>query len=117
MNSKKILFILILTAITSGCSTKNEVKDFDMVCNYFGELELALNTKEMNGEQRNDFIMERVVANLPESSSARVAWQAISHADSEERYGLFKYAADSIQDTDWQCKPMKSLAPSTDSGE
>jgi hypothetical protein len=67
----------------------------------------------MNYEQRNEFIMERIEANLSEKSNTRAGWQAISHAVAEQRYELFKSAADSIQNGDWQCEPMKELAAST----
>jgi len=112
MNFKNILVFFTAIAISSGCTAENKVDDFHAVCDYFGELKASTNLTEMNHEQRNDFIMERILTNLPETSNARVAWEAISAADSAERYGLFKYAADSIQDTDWKCEPMKELAGS-----
>jgi len=106
-------FSLIAIVTLSGCSVEREVTDFEMICNYFGELKVALSSKEMNDEQRNDFIMERIRTDLSESSSARAAWEAISAADPVERYELFMYAAESSQEADWECEPMKELAAFT----
>src|SRR5690606_22969771 len=115
MKLKDILMSVTATLIFNGCTVENKIHDFYAVCDYFKELELAISSTAMDHEQRNDFIMARIRANLPETSNARIAWEAISSAVSEERYGLFKYAADSIQNTDWQCEPMKELAGSTGS--
>lgn len=112
MKLKDILMSVTATLIFSGCTVENQIHDFYAVCDYFEELELAISSTAMDHEQHNNFIMDRILANLPETSNARVAWEAISAADSTERYDLFKYAADSIQDTNWKCEPMKELAGS-----
>lgn len=113
MNFKNLLIISIAMLAFIGCSSENKIRDFDMVCGYFGELRAAPNLADMNSEQRNEFIMERIEANLSERSNARVGWEAIRSAQSDQRYELFKSAADSIQAGDWHCEPMKELAVST----
>lgn len=113
MNFKSLLMVSFAMVALFGCSPENKIRDFDMVCGYFGELNAVRNLADMNYEQRNEFIMERIMANLSERSNARVGWEAISSAQSDQRYELFKSAADSIQNGDWHCEPMKELAAST----
>jgi hypothetical protein len=87
--------------------------DFDKVCDYFGELQKMANEAAMTHQQRNTFIMDKISKDLPAASNARAAWEAIGYAEAEQRYELFKSAAESVINTPWQCPAMEKLAPKT----
>ena len=83
--------------------------DFDKVCGYFEQLDsiLAKNKKVMNNTQQADFISQLVKKELYVNSSAREAWEVIIYAVPEERYGMYKFTAEEILKSSWQCGAMK----------
>jgi hypothetical protein len=101
----KWFFILLLMAFISGCA--RDERDFNLLCDYFNELDLHLEKQELAPEVRWAFIQERVINNLPETSNARTAWIAISSASPEFRYELFVEAAKSVGLPNWQCPALQ----------
>ena len=87
--------------------------DFDKVCDYFKELAKKSNVNSMTHLQRNNYILERINKNLPTTSNARVAWEAVSNAESDQRYELFKSSAELVLNSRWKCKAMAELANKT----
>jgi len=105
-------FFILLIFSTFNWAGGNE-SDFDSVCKYFSDLESLPNIESLNPKERNKFVYGRIQKTLPETSDARVAWEAISHATPEVRYELFQSAAKSTGFKNWACMPMKKLAPVT----
>lgn len=106
---KSNVFTALLCVVSiSGCSQKE--KDFDMVCEYFNQLEIQLNQKVMTPSERGNFILEKVLNNLSHESNAGAAWKAIAAAEPSERYSLFVSAAESSGVVNWQCPAMENLA-------
>lgn len=87
--------------------------DFDKVCRYFQQLEQLADVNSMTHQQRNTFILDKITNNLPISSNARAAWEGISYADANQRYELFKSAAESVINVPWSCTAMEKLAAKT----
>jgi hypothetical protein len=104
---KSRLAILLIAVLTPACAQKQ--KDFDLVCEYFNQLEVQLDQQVMTPLERSEFILDKVVNNLSETSNARIAWEAITNAASE-RYALFVEAAESSGVSHWQCPAMQNLA-------
>lgn len=105
------LNILLLMMLFSGCTDKVATNEFDQVCTYFDELKGALQKEDMSPVQRDFYIAEKITSGIPESSNARIAWEAISYAESE-RYELFKTSAQEVLGRDWHCESMQKLADS-----
>lgn len=112
--SKQVYFgglLLVFTFVTF--SSQATESDFDEVCLHFQALQAVLNVDAWTHQQRNDFIMNKITNNLPATSNARAAWEAIASATPEQRYMLFKSSAESVLNARWQCPAMKTLAPKT----
>ncbi len=111
---KKYYFIgLFLFVIFTGCSAQVNKSDFDNVCQYFEQLDNLADVEALSNMQRNDFIIDKIDKGLPEKSSARVSWIAIDSAVPEVRYELFKSAAESVLNKQWQCSAMLKWAAKT----
>ena len=104
---------LFLIPIFTGCSAQADKSDFDNVCELFEQLDKQTDVETLSNTQRNDFIIAEIDTNLPETSDARVAWVAIDSAVPEMRYELFKSAAESVLNKQWQCAAMSKWAPKT----
>ena len=87
--------------------------DFDNVCQYFEQLDKLADVETLSNMQRNDFIIDKIDKSLPETSNARVSWIAIDSAIPEVRYELFKSAAESVLNKQWQCSAMLKWAAKT----
>lgn len=107
------LYILILLLFFFGCSVESGKNEFDIVCGYFEELENNSTVNTMTNLQRNDFILNRIIKNLSETSNARNAWEAIGSAEAHQRYILFQSAAESVLNKKWHCDSMERLAHKT----
>ncbi len=106
------LFIIILSSFSAVAHS--ETTDFDLICGFFNELNQTQNIKEMSPEQKADFVDTRITAKLSEGSDAKAAWAAILSAPPQQRYELFKSAAESIiLPKKWNCPAMKQLASTT----
>lgn len=104
----KLVLILMLMGVMSGCA--RDERDFNLLCDYFKELDSQLEKQELEPEARFAFIHERVINNLSELSNARVAWVAIRNASPESRYELFtEVAAESVGLSNWRCPAMQEL--------
>ena len=111
------LTVLSLIVFFTACSKDVEnVSDFDLVCQYFQELEQSDNLMQMSSDQRNSFIFDKININIP-NSNAGASWGAVSHAEPEQRYDIFQMGAEEVLGINWQCKAMKSLADSTGANE
>ena len=106
---KSNMFAALLCVVSiSGCSEKE--KDFDLVCDYFNQLEIQLNQKVMTPSEKGNFILEKVMNNLSQESDAAIAWNAIAAAEPSERYNLFVSAAESSGIMNFRCPAMENLA-------
>jgi len=106
-----MLRLLIFPLVLSACiSTTNQANDFDLVCHYFEALEKSPQQISLSHKERNQFIVKKINQNLDPQSDAKIAWEAISRAVSEQRYELFKSGAESVLKNKWECKAMKRLA-------
>lgn len=104
---KKYYFIgLFFFAFFVGPSAHADKSDFDNVCKYFEQLDKLADVETMSNMQRNDYIIDKINKNLPQTSNARAAWIAIDSAAPEVRYDLFKSAAESVLNKQWQCSAM-----------
>lgn len=104
---------LLLFTLFISCSSYATENNFDSVCRYFQELDKNTHVENMTNLQRNDFIIDRINKNLPPSSNARAAWEAIGYAVAEQRYVLFQSAAESVLNMPWQCPTMQKWAAKT----
>ena len=97
--------------ILSACvATTIQANDFDRVCHYFEALEKSPKQENLSSQERNQFILKKINQNLDPHSDAKIAWEAISRATSEQRYELFKSGAESALKNNWECSAMKRLA-------
>ena len=104
---------MVLGAALLGCADNNETtNDFQAVCTYFQELDRQEDVNSLTTEERNKFIVARIEQNIP-ASAASVSWEAVSYADAEQRYEIFKLGAESELKEDWNCPSMEKLAPLT----
>ena len=108
-----LLVLPVLLMFSIGCTEKVVETDFEKVCGYFQLLAQHENVEHMSPEQRDEFIMLKIEEGLPANSNARVAWQAIVSAVPEQRYELFKSAAESVYPLPFDCEAMARLAPVT----
>ena len=104
--------LVVIASSLYGCVDNEKPNDFDMVCQYFQELDKADSESAMSLEQRNKFITDRLNKNLP-SSSATVSWEAVSYAVPGDRYEIFKTGAEAELGKEWNCSAMEKLAPLT----
>ena len=109
---RSITLLLVIASSLYGCVDNEKPNDFDMVCQYFQELDKADSESAMSLEQRNKFITDRLNKNLP-SSSATVSWEAVSYAVPGDRYEIFKTGAEAELGKEWNCSAMEKLAPLT----
>lgn len=111
---KKYYFIgLFLFAFFVSPSAHANESDFDNVCQYFESLDKLADVETMSNIQRNNFIIDKIDKSLPQTSNARAAWVAIGSAVPEVRYELFKSAAESVLNKQWQCSAMLKWSPKT----
>lgn len=110
MIMRPLLPLLILLVITSPIRAGGTEPDFDIVCNIFSGLEAHPDLESFDQKQRSNFVMTEIQKTLPDTSDARAAWEAISHATPGMRYELFKSAADSSGFKNWECPSMEVLA-------
>jgi len=109
----RIIFLFIIILSNFSAVAHSETTDFDMICGFFNELNQTQNIKEMSPEQKADFVDVRIAAQLSKGSDAKVAWAAVLSAPPQQRYELFKSAAESILPKKWNCPAMKQLASTT----
>jgi len=105
--SRPILTIIFLMTCPVATAQAN---DFDKVCHFFSSLEDKNNQRSMSHKERNQFISGKISNQLSSHSNARIAWEAIAFASSEQRYALFKSGAESVIKRKWDCDAMKRLA-------
>jgi len=113
MKQKYYFIGLFLFSFFVVPSTYADESDFDIVCQYFQQLDKLSDLETMTNMQRNDFILDKINKNLPQTSNAGATWIAIDSADPEVRYELFKSAAESVLSRQWQCSAMLKLSPKT----
>ena len=111
MISRLLIYICLLFCNMPVIAHQANISDFDQVCGYFEALEQLPDLESMTQRERNEFIVEKTRKQLPNSSNARAAWDAISSAEPQQRYELFKSAAESVLNKTWDCPAMKKLAP------
>lgn len=109
----KIALIVLSFFLMLGCSLPLK-NDFDIVCGYFDNLQVAMLDQEFSKSDRVNFIENEINKGLPSNSSARVAWEAIINAVSWQRYGLYKEAAESVLSAEWHCRSMEKLIVTMD---
>ena len=81
--------------------------DFDMLCQYFVQMDKLNNVEGMTNTQRNDYIIKQITEKLPKTSNARASWLAIDSATPEMRYELVISSAESVLKKKWQCLAMQ----------
>lgn len=117
MNLQIIPLLLIFLSshlIASEKLTNKELdNNFDKICNYFQALKKLSKQKTLTHLERNRFIIDKINHELKSDSNAKLAWEAISFATSEQRYELFKSGAESVLNRKWDCDEMKQLAKIT----
>ena len=101
---RAICFFGIITLFS--CSKSHT--DFDYVCDSFNELNRHPSLESLSPEDRFTFINKKVI-DLPSSSNARKVWELLS-ATTDEKYSLFKQAADEVTGNEWSCISMEELS-------
>lgn len=111
-NVKFYLFFLIVTVLC-GCSKSDTDSpagsSFDLVCSAFEQLEADANAESMSKAGRNEFITKKIIQLTPNSDAA-TSWAAVSSAQAEQRYEIFKFGAEQVTGEEWHCDSMKRLA-------
>ena len=113
MNIILKLTIFLLACLSFAINVQAGNTDFDAVCEYFEKLNKLPNVNAMSNTERNAFILDSIESNLPMSSNARAAWTAIDSAVAEQRYELFRSAAESVLNRPWACDAMHKWAVKT----
>lgn len=110
------VFFLSVIAI-GGCAQKDlkqnsveasEVSDgdgFDQICEIFSR---ALDSG-LSGEGRSNFIND-AVENSVKSGPGKDTYYGIFNLSPEDRYEVFRQAANHYTESEWDCAPMKAIS-------
>jgi len=112
---KRIYFIFVLALFSirpafSADHTSLSASDYDLVCQYFNQLQDVLSKSELTTTERGNFIASHVNKNLKQDSVARALWNVIIYAVPDERYVMFKTTTEEQTKKPWDCASMKNLA-------
>lgn len=105
----KFIILLSVLLIVVGCAT--QPTGFDLVCQYFNDLEKENGLKGMSEDERFVFIDSRIKKNLLADDYAYITWEALILSP-EERYSLFSEAAKEVTKREWSCQSMQRLSAS-----
>ncbi len=102
MKSKLYLYIILILVVSNVHS--KEIHDFDIACRIFTE---AKNTT-FNKEQRSVYIEDRISSRI-RSKNVRDTYYIIFNLPPEERYGVFRKAAENELKRTWECPAAQEL--------
>lgn len=108
LKTKSIILLSVLLIVV-GCET--QPTGFDLVCQYFNDLEKENGLKGMSEDERFVFIDSRIKKNLLADDYAYITWEALILSP-EERYSLFSEAAKEVTKREWSCQSMQRLSAS-----
>lgn len=105
---KRIRWLIRLLAaafiFTAGTiHAHSEAEAFSEVCRIFGEAEET----GLSREHRSDYILKNV-ANRVSNPSALAVFEGMFLVEQDNRYMVFKTAAEEQIGASWECKPMES---------
>lgn len=116
MKNAKLYLVCVIVSVLYGCadssSSSPSGSSFDLVCSAFDMLDSNANYESMSNLERNEFITKQIHKLTPNSNAA-MAWDAVSSAQSDQRYEIFKIAAEEVTGQEWHCDSMKHLASIT----
>lgn len=113
MKFKILCFFFML--IIFGCAKQESPQkesSFDLACNVFNTLALKSDFKTLSHTQRNAFIVKKLNELAP-NSPATLSWDAVSYADPQQRYEIFKAGAEATLEKSWSCESMKNIVSIT----
>lgn len=105
----KLSILLFLSLLAFGCENQNQTSsDYDLICQYFGQLDTQLSQQKIEPDKFFEFIDERVEKNLKGENTAKETWKAIVGMNPpEKRYEMFKSVVESVIHKSWECPSMK----------
>lgn len=106
----KIFYFFVMIFITGCAKQESPQKEssFDLACNVFNTLALKSDFKTLSHTQRNEFIVKKLNELAP-NSLAILSWDAVSYADPQQRYEIFKAGAEATLEHPWSCASMKNI--------
>lgn len=106
------IFLTLLLALP-GCSPEEEYKkknrgqsSFDILCEQFTKLTMSDIFQNLNNEEWARKLDTMLANSLDLDSDAYLAWQAIRNGPPSARYSLYKNAAVSSGQEDWDCEAI-----------
>ncbi|WP_226704503.1 hypothetical protein [Microbulbifer elongatus] len=114
MNIKYVISLLAL-ALVSACGTKNsqisgaDINDFDKLCTKLIELSKNSEFPDLSPEERAKRLDSSLSEEISTSSDAYIAWSAIRNAAPSQRASLYKDAAASTGNEEWECPVIDKL--------
>ncbi|WP_288129717.1 hypothetical protein [Microbulbifer sp.] len=108
MNIKYLVSFYALLLI-SACGPKspqisgNEIDDFDKFCTAFTELSNSSDFPNLTPLERSKRLDSSLSEKISTSGDAYIAWSAIRNATPSQRANLYKDAAASAGNKEWEC--------------
>lgn len=107
---------LLALILVSGCNPNNkevsgtDTADFNQFCEQFTNLVNSDDYSLLTPQERSTKLDALLTNDLSTSSNAHQAWSAIKYAEASQRSALYKDAAKSAGDTDWDCPAVNKHA-------
>ena len=99
-----------------GCSDNSDTEqvaeknEFDQFCDIFTALSTTPKFEKMNTSEKYSSLDKALTEGLSSNSDAYIAWSAVSLAEPSQRYQLYKDAAASSLNKQWDCQSLKEHA-------
>jgi hypothetical protein len=110
---KKLYWISSITLILLSCSAEKDQEiaavqnDFDIFCEQFTQLAESADFIHLTSEERATRLESQLASQLGPTTNAYIAWTAIRNGPASERYFLYKDAALSTGQKNWDCPAVK----------
>jgi|GEM_PF-2782236 hypothetical protein len=112
--NKKIYWIPAVALILLSCSAKKDGEteaavqnDFDVFCQQFTQVTQSADFAQLSSEERALRLESRLAGELEPNANAYIAWSAIRNGPPSERYALYKDAAASAGQKNWDCPAVQ----------
>lgn len=110
---KKLYWISSITLILLSCSAEKDQEkavaqdDFEIFCEQFTQLAESADFSQLTSEERATRLESQLASHLAPTTNAYIAWTAIRNGPASERYFLYKDAALSTGQKNWDCPAVK----------
>ena len=103
---KLIGFVLLLEISLANASANGTNNDFDRICQIYHDAYQQESFSKLNPSEQASYIYQKVEETV-QPGDALEAFQAVTQADPNEKYQLFKRAAEMLMGKPWDCPAIK----------